>query len=187
MRFTTTDMSNNTITINKFVHSAENIDDKQGLLFNEDEAIKAETQNECDAKDKTNVNSYTRKKGGRKPLPENLERKVILNDLPEEQKHCTCGRELVEISRDVNEKLVFVPASIYVERLVTPNYVCPCCSKAKEKTANETNENTKTNIISSPIPPAILPGSIASPQLLSYIFTAKFCDGLPYYRLEKQF
>ena len=38
-----------------------------------------------------------------------------------------------------------------------------------------------------PVPPAIIEKGIATPGLLAYIATAKFCDALPLYRQEKQF
>jgi transposase len=68
-----------------------------------------------------------------------------------------------------------------VEKTVTPKYVCPCCNKATD------DEDAPCNIRTAQPRPALLPGSIASEKLLAYIFIAKFCDGLPYYRLEKQF
>jgi hypothetical protein len=38
-----------------------------------------------------------------------------------------------------------------------------------------------------PVPLQLLPKSIASPTLLAHITTAKFVDGLPFYRQEAQF
>ena len=38
-----------------------------------------------------------------------------------------------------------------------------------------------------PLPPQILPRSIAGPSLLAHIATDKFCDGLPLYRQEDRF
>jgi transposase len=36
-------------------------------------------------------------------------------------------------------------------------------------------------------PPVILPGSIAGASLLSHVFSSKFENHLPYFRIEKQF
>jgi len=49
------------------------------------------------------------------------------------------------------------------------------------------DKNTKKVIKYAPVEPAIIPKSIASPSLLSIIFTQKFEMHLPYYRQEKQF
>ncbi|MDR3047803.1 MAG: IS66 family transposase zinc-finger binding domain-containing protein, partial [Bacteroidales bacterium] len=35
------------------------------------------------------------------------------------------------MGEDVNEKLVIVRPSVYVERTITPKYVCECCGKEK--------------------------------------------------------
>ena len=170
------------LTYKRFVHSSEKHgDDRQASLFNEDEVAKTEATDDENADDKTHVKEHDRKKAGRKPLPENLPRKTILNDLDDAEKHCVCGKELVRIGEDTNEKLVVVPMQVYVEQTVTPKYVCPCCGKAKD------DEDAPCTIRTAPARPAILPGSIATAQLLAYVFIAKFCDGLPYYRLEKQF
>ncbi len=42
-------------------------------------------------------------------------------------------------------------------------------------------------IVMAPLPPQILPRSIAGPSLLAHIATDKFCDGLPLYRQEDRF
>jgi transposase len=38
-----------------------------------------------------------------------------------------------------------------------------------------------------PAVPSIIPGSIVTPGLLSFILVNKFCDHLPFYRQEKRF
>jgi transposase len=168
------------LTYKRFVHSSEKLNDNQKLLFDESEIETIESPESDTDNDKTKVKEHERKKAGRKPIPENLPRKKILNDLNESEKHCSCGCELIKIGEDTNEKLVIEKPRIYVEQTVTPKYVCPCCSKAK-------GDDDAPSIRVAPTLPAILPGSIASAKLLSHIFVSKFCDGLPYYRIEKQF
>jgi transposase len=70
---------------------------------------------------------------------------------------------------------------IYVERTITPKYVCPCCKGGGH------DADAPSVIKQAPAIPAILPGSIASPDMLAHIFTAEFQDHLPYSRQEKQF
>jgi transposase len=168
------------LTYKRFVHSSEKQDGKQPFLFNEEEQIKEESKENKDTEPEIQVRAHTRKPG-RKPLPENLRREVIVNDLSDDEKHCECGAELVKIGEEVSARLVVVPAQIYVEKTVTPKYVCTHCRAAKG------DADAPASIKAAQALPAILPGSIATVALLVYIFIAKFCDGLPYYRLEKQF
>ena len=42
-------------------------------------------------------------------------------------------------------------------------------------------------MLRSPMPPRIIPGSIATPGLLANVLTAKFADSLPFYRQETIF
>jgi transposase len=43
------------------------------------------------------VESHTRKKVGRRPLPDHLERRDEEYDIPEDEKICNCGHRLNEI------------------------------------------------------------------------------------------
>jgi transposase len=87
-----------------------------------------------------------------------------MNDLPEEEKICSCGERLERIGEDVNEKLIIEEPRIYVERTVTPKYACPCCK------GNAHDADAPCVIKQAPAVPAILPGSIASPRMLAHIY-----------------
>jgi len=50
-----------------------------------------------------------------------------------------------------------------------------------------TEDENKPTVRIAPAEPAMIPKSIASPSLLSTVFTQKFEMHLPYYRQEKQF
>lgn len=126
--------------------------------------------------DTVTVPAHTRKKAGRKPLPANLPREVRLIDLPEAEKLCSCGQELVKISEDVSEKLEYVPAQMKVLRTVRPNYTCPCCSK---------NPEIENPVKAAPLPPSLIVRGIISASLLAYLIVSKFCDALPFYRQEQ--
>ena len=66
------------LTYKRFVRTSEKQDDgKQASLFNEDELIKSETEADKRPEDETPVKEHTRKKPGRKPLPENLRREIM--------------------------------------------------------------------------------------------------------------
>ncbi|EFL49104.1 putative transposase orf3 for insertion sequence element, partial [Solidesulfovibrio fructosivorans JJ]] len=54
--------------------------------------------------------AHTRGKRGRRPIPADLPRVTVVHDLPESEKTCPCGAELVRIGEEVSEKLDIVPA-----------------------------------------------------------------------------
>ncbi len=124
------------------------------------------------------VPEHTRKKKGRKPLPDNLPRVDVVHDIPDEEKTCACGCQLSRIGEDVSEKLDIVPAKIRVIRHVRPKYACKGC---------EGIEDAGNTVKIAPPPAQIIPKGIATAGLLAHILTAKFCDALPFFRQEKQF
>jgi transposase len=73
------------------------------------------------------VSAYKRNRKGRKPLAEELPRKIEVIDIPESEKQCACGHELVKIGEDVSERLQYIPSQIYVLRTVRPKYACRNC------------------------------------------------------------
>jgi len=117
--------------------------------------------------------TYTRKKKGRgkkKPFPADLPREEVIIDIAEEDKVCPHdGSALKEIGFDVVEKLKTVPAqsTIIVEK--TKKYACPCCEGHMAQAKSH----------------SILPKTIATPELLSFLIFSKFFQGLPFYRLEE--
>ena len=116
--------------------------------------------------------TYTRKKGRgkKKPFPEDLPREDVIIDIAEEDKICPHdGTVLKEISEEIVEKIKTVPArsTIIVER--KKKYACPCCELHMAQ--------GKSN--------SILPKTIATPEILSFLIFSKFFQGLPFYRLEE--
>jgi hypothetical protein len=63
-----------------------------------------------------------------------------------------------------------VPASVKVIDYQRQKYVCSHCQSAP---------------IRAKLPKCILPKSFAAPSLLAFIFVSKFCDHLPYHRIEQ--
>ena len=163
----------------RFARSAEQIlaDEKQRLLFIE-EAGQTKAEEETPQELET-VKSFTRKKGGRKPLSEHLQRRPTVIDIPESEKTCACGAGLTRIGEEISEKLVILPPEIYVEQIIRPKYACRSCEG--------TEDEDKPAVRIAPGEPALIPKSIASPSVLATIFTQKFERHLPYYRQEKQF
>jgi len=124
------------------------------------------------------VPSHSRKKPGRKPLPEALPRVEVVHDVPEKEKVCGCGAQLTRIGEDVSEKLDIIPAVVRVIRHIRPKYACKSC---------EGLETEGTVVKIAPPPKQLIDKGIATAGLLAHILTAKFCDALPFYRQEGQF
>ena len=155
----------------RFGTSSERASIDQLGLFNEAEATDgAEDDSAVDDAPETAVAAHTRKKRGRKPLPDVLPRVEIVHDLAEDEKICAHdGHALEEIGREVSEQLEIIPATIQVLRHIRPKYACPRC---------------KTGIKIAPVPPQPIPKSLASPGLLAHVAVSKYVDALPLYRQE---
>lgn len=149
----------------------------QMRLFDELEMILEEP--EPKASETTTIKEHTRKRGGRKKLPDHLERRDEVHDLSTEEKTCECGCLKKRIGEEITEKLEVIPPDVFVRRIVRPKYACKSCA--------ESGDEERKAITIAPLPPQIIPKSYASPSLLAFMFTAKFEDALPFYRQEKQF
>lgn len=155
-------------------------DEAQGLLFNEaEEGIKVSP----DASEDTSVvtiATHTRRKAGRKPLPDSLPREEVVYDLTEEEKKCPCcGKERPSIGQEETEELDIVPAKIHVIKRIYKKYGACGCDEFLHAEIPE--------VKSAPFEKRMIPGSIASVGLLAFVFTSKFCDALPFYRQSKMF
>jgi transposase len=146
-------------------------------LFDPGEAAAPETPEPADGTE--TVKSYNRAKRGRKPIDAAIPRVDEIIDITEEEKQCACGSALICIGEDVTERLAMVPEQVYVIRCHIKKYACHDCegSGDEEQPAVRTGEAPKN----------LMPGSIATAELLSYIFTNKYCDYAPFYRQEAAF
>jgi transposase len=50
-----------------------------------------------------------------------------------------------------------------------------------------TDAHGETAVETAPLPPELLPRCIASASTLAFVANAKYCDGLPLYRIEQMF
>ncbi len=149
-------------------------DDSQLLLFNEsvagiDKAVEPE---------QIEIPAHTRKKVGRKPLPEDLPRVEVIHDITDEEKICGCGCTKSRIGEEVSEQLDIIPASFRVIRHIRPKYACRQC---------EGVEDDGPTVAIAPPPAQIIPKSIVSEGLLAHVLVTKFADAVPFYRQEGQF
>lgn len=152
-------------------------DDAQGRLFNEAETYSPPAAAPDSAA--TRVVSYLRSKAGRKGLPKDLPHVDIVCDLSEAEKICNCGAIREAIGEEVSERLQIIPQRAIVQRWIQKSYVCRQCEAS--------GDEKRPAVITAQAPPRMLPKSIATAGLLSFVFTSKFCDALPFYRQEKMF
>jgi len=165
-----------------FSRSSEALSEReqqQLRLFNELESSLQEAAQVEEPQELVHIPEHARGKAKRRPLPEALPREEIVIDIPEEQKRCQCGAELVRIGEDVSEKLDVIPPQLRVIRTVRPKYACHNCEGS--------GDEQRPAVRIAAMPPAIIDKGIATSGLLAYIVTSKFCDALPLYRQEKQF
>jgi len=128
--------------------------------------------------DRIQIGAHSRKKRGRKPLPEDLPRIEIIHDLSDDQKQCACGAELTCFGQELSEKLDYIPARLRVERHIRYKYACKNC---------EGVEDDGPTVKIAPLPVQLIPKSHATAGLLAHIAVSKFADGLPLYRQQKMF
>lgn len=137
----------------------------QGLLFDEPAGADDEPSPEDPA---ITVEAHQRKIQRRARLPADLPRVDVIHDLPDDQKVCPDhGCTLDPMGEEVSERLRFIPATIEVERHICRKYTCPIC---------------EGRIVTASKPAELIPKSIATPSLLSWVAVSKYADALPLYR-----
>lgn len=120
-----------------------------------------------------------RTRAGRKPLADSLPRTEVFHDLADAQKLCACGHQMTKIGEDLHEKLVMVPAKVWVDRHHYAKYACKHCQGLADE--------SKPAVVKAAGEPDLFPRSIVSAPLLAHLWIAKFCDHLPFYRQEAGF
>ena len=159
----------------RYAASSEKIAADQLRLFDEAErdaelAALPEADERDDDIDTVTVAGHTRKKRGRKPLPEALPRIEVVHELAQDQRRCPHdGAVLEEIGEVASEQLDIVPAKIQVIRHIRKKYACGCGQCIR----------------TAPLAPQPIPKSLASPGLLAHIAVSKYTDALPLYRQEQ--
>lgn len=148
----------------------------QALLFNEAEVLAAiQAADEAQANRTTKIEEHERKHtGGRKAIPKHFPRIIIPHALPEAERMCTqcpVPHPLTPFGEETSERYGYTPPKIWVEHHVRLKYAC---------------EVRREEVKTAPPPPHILPKTNASSSLLAFLITAKFCDGLPLYRVARQ-
>lgn len=160
----------------RFGASSERTVPGQRSLFDEAEMIAEQEP----AKEEPEIEtiSYERKKRGRKALPAELPRERIEYELPEEEQCCSeCGERMHKMGEELRSELNIIPAHVKVIEHVRFKYGCRNCEK--------NNDKVPIKIAEGPNP--VIKKGYASPSSVAHVLTAKFVDGVPLYRQEKQF
>lgn len=151
------------------------LDQDQLGLFNEAEveALKPEEDEESEG---VEVKPHVRKRGKRKPLPDNLPTEVRVIDLRPEEKVGPDGSPLVlrVVGKEISKKLEYTPASMSVIEYHRLKYEI-------------VKDDGETGVLTAPPVPSIIPKGIATPSLLSGVVVNKYGLGLPLYRQEEMF
>lgn len=144
-------------------------------VFNEAEAeskkADPEDQSVEPQDEQVQVKGFSRARGKRKPLPENLPREIVEVSLPESERFSADGQPLRVIGKEVSEKLVYEPATMKVIEYHRLRY------------GVDSGETIKT----APPVPMLIPKGIPTGSLVAAIATGKYADGLPLYRMEEIF
>lgn len=142
--------------------------DQLALDLQEDAAIGASADAQKAASDsqqtEADEKSRAKRKHGRAPLPDHLDR---VNDvLPADEACPECGGDVRQVSEDVTEELEYVPGRFIVRRIVRPRVVCTRCEAFSQ----------------APLPSRPIERGRPGPGLLAHVLTSKFNDHLPLHR-----
>ncbi len=170
----------------RFGQSSEKVSQDQINLFDESEL--EQLQGELDAlssnessdedkaeKDELSTAEKTKKQTPRRrPLPANLTRVERIIDVSPTEKALMKDNWTL-IGYDTSETLAVIPRQHYVVQI----------KRAKYAPNNENVLGAERGIITAAQEKHIIPKSIADASVIADVVTAKFVDGLPFYRQEK--
>jgi transposase len=118
----------------------------------------------------TSEPSQPKQKPGRKPFAANLPRVQIFITLSDEEK----AGAISTFFTKVKEELDIIPAQVRVLEYL----------QEKAVFLEPVQDEMQRRIIAAALPKHPVPGAMGSIELMSYVLTCKYCDGLPLYRLE---
>jgi transposase len=110
-----------------------------------------------------------RKPTGRKVIPPELRREVVVHDIPEHEKTCPkCLEVRNKFGEETSERLEYQAAELYVVQDVRPKYACAT--------------KCGTGVAVADPPAQVIPKAKVGPSLLAHIIWAKYGLHLPLYR-----
>ena len=128
------------------------------------------------------VKAHRRKKSTVKEKYKDLPTEKVVHDLPEDQKVCpNCGSKLERVGeRYIRSEVIIIPAQVKVIEHYDVTYKCSRCEQERD----EGNSDLPC-FIYSPVPPPLIPHSMASESIVAMIIYMKFVSSLPFYRQEQ--
>lgn len=96
----------------------------------------------------------------------------IIDIPPEERFHPVTGEPLVEIDRDITDKLGYRKSSYYIDRTVTVKYAV--------------KNNSLAGVVQCPVPDCIVTGSKFTPEFMAHVVTEKYAYHMPLYRIQEK-
>jgi transposase len=145
-----------------------------------DEAELTSTEEEIEVFN-VNNNKTPKEKPGRKPISSDIPRERKVFDVPDEVKCCPCCQKLRPLIETIpTEEFTIRPPKMIVKEYQTLKYGACTCEDFQSR-------EDLPQVVEAKAPKRLIPGSIASPELIAEIATNKFCDHLPLYRQEKIF
>lgn len=156
--------------------SASESADQLALDLQDDEEIGAavaaqqaeEASGDCDEGD-GQAKPRAKRKHGRNPLPEHLERQKQV--LPTGDACNECGGTLRRVGEDVTEELEYIPGRFVVRQFVRPRMACTRCEAFTQ----------------APLPSRPIERGRPGPGLLAHVLAGKYCDHLPLDRQSRIF
>jgi transposase len=162
--------------IKRFAPSSEQsgqmslFDDAEVEATVEFEAVDEIEAIEAGVASETTEPSQSKQKPGRKPFATNLPRVQIFITLSDEEK----ADAISTFFTKVKEELDIIPAQVRVLEYM----------QEKAVFLEPAQDEMQRRIIAAALPKHPVPGAMGSIELMSYVLTCKYCDGLPLYRLE---
>ena len=146
-------------------------DDTSGEDAAPDDATAMNSRDEATAQTSDDSAKKPKRKGhGRRPIPEHIQREIIVHELTDEERICPCCGELrKEIGREVSEQLEFIPAQLKALQHQRIRYACGACEE---------------HVALTPKPPQPIEKGLPGPGLLAHTTLSKYGDYLPLYRQE---
>ena len=157
------------LKIKRFTPSSEKIGQGQFLLFDEAELVTDPDVLTHEQDDKPAANTKKSAPRGRKPFAEGLPREQIFLYLTDEER---MGAKSTFFAK-VKEELDIIPAKIRVLEYL-------------QEKAVFAEEADSQKMVAAALPKHPIKGAMGSVGLIAYAITAKYVDGLPLYRIEKQ-
>ncbi len=164
----------------KFSASSEKRPYEEGVrqldFFNDVELEAAKASGLLSEPETTIIKEHKRKKEKGKPAIDLSQFPIvkIRHMLPESEMFCSeCSNPLKLVTTETDRKLRYVPAHFETEEHIIGVYSCSCTSC--------------NHMVRAPREPSLLRGSIATASMVSAIMNAKYVNGIPLARQEKEF